>query len=104
VGFFSSLGSYDAAGTNLVSGAQTVDLVPIPASALNQDAAIAAAQIDTIDTSTPINPAGGVIICFESGGTDQYGIITVGGGGRQLTTKLEIVAKATEAPGGRCRL
>lgn len=88
VGFISSLGKYDSG--NLVSGAQSVDLVPIKYSTLDQDSLSAAAVINDNASSSPLNPDGGVTICFNSGGTDQHGIITIGSSGRQLSTELVI--------------
>lgn len=94
VGFFSSLAAYDATGNNLLSGAQTVDLIAMKDSSLGQTSP---ASVDEINRRARygVNPAGGVIICFKSAGTEQFGIITIGSGSRQLTTKLEIVATAT---------
>lgn len=40
--------------------------------------------------SSPQNPADGVQICFVSGGTDQSGLITIGGFGGSLTVNLDI--------------
>lgn len=90
VGFFSTFGQYSASGANLVSGSQSVNLVPIPGSAINQTSVAAAAAIDGVTSTTPINPASGVEICFESGTSRQYAILTIGGSNRQLSTKLTI--------------
>lgn len=40
--------------------------------------------------SSPQNPSDGVRICFVSGGTDQSGLITIGGFGGSLTVNLDI--------------
>lgn len=93
VGLFSTFGQYAPSGANLVSGSQTVNLVPVPGSALNQTSLDAAAAIDNIttaNTSAITNPSGGVEICFESGTSEQYAILTIGGGNRQRSTKLVI--------------
>lgn len=46
------------------------------------------------------NPSGGVKICFSSGGTNQYGLITVGDNGGQLSVDLNIIDKS--AVGSPC--
>lgn len=45
-----------------------------------------------------INPSGGIFICFDSGGTNDWGIIQIGGGGRELSVNLRIKDKT----GGTC--
>ena len=37
------------------------------------------------------NPSGGVQICFKSGGTNQYGLMTVGNNNNQLSVDLKIM-------------
>lgn len=91
VGFFGSLAPYGATNGNLVSGAQSVDLVPIPNTALNASQTSVVNAINAMDTaSVTKNPSGGVTLCFQSGGTNQYGQIAIGNNGRQLTTTLTI--------------
>jgi type II secretory pathway pseudopilin PulG len=101
VGFVSAFGKYASSGSNLVSGDQRVDLVPIadrtaPAdplknSTLNQDPKTTADRINALSDATALrNPEGGVIICFEGTGTNQHGILTIGSNGRQLTTELAV--------------
>ena len=41
------------------------------------------------------NPSSGVSICFASGTTNQSGLITIGGNGRQLSVKLSIMGDST---------
>lgn len=91
VGFFSSLAPYGSTNGNLVSGTQSIDLVPIPNTALNATPTSVVDAINALDTTAVTkNPAGGVVLCFQSGGTRQYGQITIGNNGRQLTTTLAI--------------
>lgn len=101
VGFISAFGKYAASGSNLVSGDQRVDLVPIADisdptnslknSRLDQDPKVTADRINSLSDSTALrNPDGGVTICFESQSTNQHGIITIGSSGRQLDTDLSI--------------
>lgn len=96
VAFISSLAAYNPGTSNLVSGSQKVELFPVvttpPPSQPNQsEATIVSAVTSYLISLNPVkNPDGGVIICFKSGGTDQYGQITIGSNERQLTTKMTI--------------
>lgn len=91
VGFFSGFGKYDTGTGNLLSGNQAVNMVPIGGTGLNTAPASVKTQVSAItDTSAVVDPDGGVIICFESGGTNQFAVVTIGSNGRQLTTKLDI--------------
>jgi len=88
-GGFASSGGYN-------SGAQPVDLVPLPGTSLGQpvvqtvNAVEAQLRDATLTADAPINPANGVLICFASAGTNQSGLITIGSSGRQLVVKLDI--------------
>lgn len=85
----SSLGSYN--GTELQSGSQQISLVPVLTTALNQSVGASAAAINSKLPTSPVAPANGVSICFDSGSTDQSGLVTIGGGnGRQLSVTLTI--------------
>jgi len=93
VAFISSLGQYS--GGQLVSGSQTLSLIPIYNSSLN---ATEGATVDAINTnlaSSPVNPSSGVQICFASSGTKQSGLITIGGSGQQLSVSLKIYGDLT---------
>jgi type II secretory pathway pseudopilin PulG len=79
-----------ATGSGLATGATTVNLLPVVGSALNQDEGAAQTNIAALNDATPTNPTGGVVLCFRSGGTDQYGQITLGSNGRSLSTKVDI--------------
>lgn len=78
------------AGGILASGSQQMNVVPIDTSATN------ATQLNTVDAinakiqSSIVNPSGGVSICFASGGTNQSGLITIGGNSHPLSVKLQI--------------
>src|SRR3989344_5527099 len=88
VGFVSSLAKFE--GSNILSGTQTVRLMPITGTTLNMGASTAVDAINSLSSSSPVNPDGGVSICFQSGGTDQKGVIIIGSNGRELTTNLTI--------------
>lgn len=90
VAFVSGLGSFN--GSQLLSGSQQISLIPVRGSGQAPNTS-QQAVMDAVKTqlgTSPINPNGGVQICFQSGGTKQSGLITIGGGGRELTVKLDI--------------
>jgi type II secretory pathway pseudopilin PulG len=91
VGFFSTFAGYDSQN-NLTSGTPTVNLIPIPNTNLNDTAITTAERINALTDAALKNPSGGVIVCFQSGGTNEHGLLTLGSVNRQLTTKLEILA------------
>lgn len=99
VAFVSGLGQYN--GTELLSGAQQVSLVPVagsnvpggpPATPLKTDPlrVVDAIYNNLRNAAALVNPPGGVQICFDSGNSSKSGLITIGSNGRALTTKLEI--------------
>lgn len=93
VAFANSLASYGS-GT-LVSGAQQVNVLPISGSTLNTSQLAAAQNINNTFGSSPVNPSGGIRLCFVSGGTNQSGLITIGSNGRQLSVTLSIKGNRT---------
>lgn len=95
VGFLGSLAPYGSTAGNLVSGAQTVELVAIPGTNLDMSPTDMVDAINSIGTvAVTKNPASGVVLCFQSGGTNEYGKITIGSNGRQLTTSLVITTES----------
>lgn len=94
-----SLNTQSASGYN--SGAQQVDLIPLPGTSLGQSLTQGASSITSrlrdvaLTSDAPINPSAGVQICFVSGGTNQSGLITIGGSGRQLLVTLSVKANKT---------
>lgn len=102
VGFLMEPGSFSTqSSTGYNSGVQQIDLVPLPGTSLGQSITQGAASVTarlrdpTLTADAPINPPTGVQICFVSGGTNQSGLISVGGSGRQLLVKLDIKANKT---------
>lgn len=106
VGFLMEPGS--AAGTaGYSSSTQQVDVVPILPSAVSQTYTQAVSSIENstngagglrdpmLKNTAPINPQNGVQICFVSATTNQSGLITIGGTGRQLLVKLDIKSNQT---------
>ena len=91
VGFLGSLVPGASNGGNLVSGAQTVNMLPIPGTTLDATSGTTVDRINALDTaSITLNPSNGVVLCFESGGTNEYGQITIGSNARRLTTTTVI--------------
>lgn len=89
IGFLTEPGKTDGSG-NPMSGIQAVRLVPIGGTTGSTGSSTPAA-LDNPGNYATQDPSSGVTICLKSGGTNQYGIITVGGAAAgQLTTKLEI--------------
>lgn len=88
VGFISTLGSYN--GSQLVSGSQQLQLVPVLSSSLNVSSPSMVDTINTNLTSSTVNPGGGVQICFASATTNQSGLVTIGNAGNNLSVSLII--------------
>lgn len=88
VGFLTEPGKTDGSG-NPMSGIQAVRLVPIEGTNGNTGSSTPTA-LDNPGNYATQDPSSGVTVCLQSGGTNQYGIITIGGTAGQLTTKLEI--------------
>lgn len=69
------------------NGNTQLDVYGMPAPSLGQaDGLLTATHLDSIVA----NPAGGVQICLNSGGTNQNGLITIGQNNRQLAVDLKI--------------
>jgi type II secretory pathway pseudopilin PulG len=79
-----------------LGGAGQVRLLPVRGADLNQTTAQAASSIDNYmkgvsgSPDADLDPAGGVTICFVSGGTNQSGRMVIGSNGRRLTVTLII--------------
>lgn len=85
----SSLGSYS--GSQLQSGSQQISLVPIVGSSRNATQTSTANTINSNLATSPAAPTGGVSICFDSGSTNQSGLVTIGGSNSsQLSVTLSI--------------
>lgn len=87
---------------SVVTGSGQVNVIPVDGTTLGaSNLAVAQAMNgdggDALATS-PINPSGGVFICFASGGTNQFGIIRIGGDNRSLAVNLTIKNKNGAAP------
>lgn len=86
----SDLSTYSYSNSQLQSGSQQLILVPISTTGLNDTVANIASKINQKLPASP-TATSGVQICFDSGTTDQSGLVTVGGsGGQQLNVTLQI--------------
>ena len=87
-----SFASYAANG-NITSGSQQLSIIPITGTSLGMDAKPAADAINSnlaASAGSIANPTNGVSICFASGGTDESGLITIGGASHPLSVTLKI--------------
>lgn len=83
-----------ALGTDDPSGSRQVDfVVPSSSRTLNKSRANAANEVNRFYNSTRslLNPAGGLMICLESEGTDQYALVTIGGSASRYTAKTQLL-------------
>jgi prepilin-type N-terminal cleavage/methylation domain-containing protein len=94
IAFVNSLAPPGSSG-GLISGSQRVNVVPISNSVLGATSYTAADTINTRFATSPVNIADGIRLCFVSGSTNQSGIITIGGNGRQTSVTLTIRSNKT---------
>jgi prepilin-type N-terminal cleavage/methylation domain-containing protein len=82
---------------SVISGSQQIGLVPINGTALGASPSTTADAIDNALASgaATINPTNGVQLCIASGTTNQSGLITIGGGSRDLNVTLDIKGNKT---------
>lgn len=100
VAFVNALAEYGGSG-ELLSGSGSVNIVAadnsVGSTGLNLPKAemVEALNADGGNklASGVVNPAGGVFICFESGGTEDYAVVQIGGRGRDLTVTLVVIDK-----------
>jgi type II secretory pathway pseudopilin PulG len=90
VGFLTSLASYSTGGGNPDSVSQNVNVIPINNTTLGGDSTANAQAINNNIASSPTNDPTGISLCFVSGTSNQLGIITIGGKGRQLSLTVDI--------------
>lgn len=78
-------------GSELESGSQQINIVPLRPSQLGLTGQTMVDAINSRLGSSPVNPSGGVQICLKSGTTsNQWGIITVGGAAGAANVNLKI--------------
>jgi prepilin-type N-terminal cleavage/methylation domain-containing protein len=89
VAFVPSFASYT--GTTINSTSQQVSIIAIPGTLTNTNAQTAATAINAGVIGGVVNPSAGVSICFDSGGTNQSGLVTIGGGAHPLSVTLKVM-------------
>lgn len=89
VGFISEMGSLGDSGS-YKSGSQPVDLIPVQGAAINASKSNVVTMIDSNLGASPVNPPGGVKVCFQSGSTNQTALLTIGSNGHDLAVKMEV--------------
>ncbi len=93
VAFTSSLASYSSG--SIVSGSQQVNVVPVAGTVINSQRTAVADAIDASLATSVMNPANGVSVCFVSAGTNQSGLVVIGGNGHPLAVTLTIKGNKT---------
>lgn len=93
IAFVSKLATYSSGA--VVSGASQVNIVPITGTSINASTTATAQAINANLATSTLNPATGVSLCFVSGGSNQSGLITIGGNSRQLTVSLSVKENKT---------
>ena len=91
--FVSTLGQTN--GVGVLTGTQRLNVIPITGTVLTQSTSVTPPIIHNVLSSPAaiVNPPNGVQVCFTSGGTNQSGLLTIGGtgtNGRQLDVALDI--------------
>lgn len=76
------------------SGAQIIRVIPVTNSTLNVTSPQGVTQINDNFATSAYDPLG-VRICFVSAGTNQSGLISIGGAQRQLSVTLNIKSNKT---------
>lgn len=88
VAFLNSLASYSGSGVD--SASQHLNVIPINNTTLNTSPHANAQNINNNLATSPLNDSTGISLCFVSSSSNQSGIITIGGNGRQLSVTLNI--------------
>lgn len=77
-------------GSGGITGTQDIDLIGITGTVFGQSQIDAKNAIQAGIAGSPRNPSSGITLCFNSGGTNQHGIIQLGGSNRQNSISLTI--------------
>lgn len=101
IGFLSSFARYDSGA--LQPGALSVNVVPL-GDGVGKTEGHVAGFIRTLGNAPdpPVqNPDGGLVVCINSGTSDQHAVLKIGGEGSQLTTDL-VIGNGQIAEGATC--
>lgn len=88
IGAFGVFSTFANSGTQ-PTGTTSVDLIPL-GNSLGVSQTTMVDTINTVNDATSKNPAKGIAVCFNSGGTDQHAIITIGANQGRITTNSVI--------------
>lgn len=100
VAFANSL--YRSSSGSIIAGTGQVNVIAVSGTSLNKTK-LETVEVMNSDAGNKIatgilNPVSGVFICFESGSTNQYGVIKIGGDSRELSVTLSIKDKNASSP------
>jgi len=96
VAFMMEPGTLSLASTNgFVSGAQTIDIVPLLGTGLNQTLDVAAGNINAALQSATLATGGTVQACFRSTGSNESALMNIVTNGGQLAVSMTIIAGST---------
>jgi len=103
IGFFTTFANYGNSATigGLDNGSRNVQIIPIPNSTLSDTMPEEVNNINSISSTGDIvngfngkqtqkDPTGGVKICFNSGSTNESGLITIGSLDSPTNVNLQI--------------
>jgi prepilin-type N-terminal cleavage/methylation domain-containing protein len=88
VAFVPSFAQY--ASGSITSGSQQLSVIPVTGTSLGMSKKAAADAINTNLAGSVVNPTNGVFICYV-GGTDQSGLVTIGGSSHPLSVTLKVM-------------
>lgn len=89
VAFVPSFAQYSSG--NLTSGSQQLSVYPVNGTSIGATQADAVDAINTNLATSIQNPSNGVSICFASGGTNQSGLVVIGGNNHPLSVTLKVM-------------
>jgi len=77
------------AGLGGISGTQDVDLISIGVG-YGANASVVSSAVNGNLHTFPRSPNSGIVLCFNSGTTNQHAVLIIGGAGKQITTFMQI--------------
>ncbi|HEX7963911.1 MAG TPA: type II secretion system protein [Candidatus Saccharimonadales bacterium] len=93
VAFVPSFPQYTSNSLN--SGSQQISIYPVTGTMLGATKQVTATAINANLASSVQNPSAGVSVCFASGGTNESGLLTIGGGSHPLSVTMKVMDGTT---------
>jgi prepilin-type N-terminal cleavage/methylation domain-containing protein len=93
VAFIPSFAQYSSG--NITSGSQQMDVVPVTATSLGMTKPAGVDAVNTNLATSILDPSNGVSICFATGGTNESGLIVIGGDSHPLSVTLKVMDGTT---------